>query len=287
MAESIWMLAIDHRWQWEEWCDAAGVERGRIPAIKSLAAEAFLAARAGSAAIRASGALLVDLTYGSDAYEMARAAGVRLATPAERAGVFPLEWNGPFETSLPGQFVKVLVRHGSAVDPDVVASQRRKLLELHRWCNGAGRTLVLEVLVAPAAGEEQGFDADGRPRQLAAYIRESYAEGLVPAFWKIEGMPHRDALAIVDAAIREVIGPRQLILGKGAGLADVRRWFAAAAGAPTAAGFAIGRTVYFEPAGLWARGAMARDAAVSRIAQNYRDVIEAWQQAQAAQQPQA
>lgn len=279
MRESVWMLAIDHRWQWEEWCDQTGVDRARIPGIKSLAAEAFLSAHAESGPIRDSGALLVDLTYGREAYDAASAAGVRIATPAERAGTFPLEWTGPFERTLPGHIVKVLVRHNAGLERAIVTSQRRKLLELQRWCAAAGKRLVLEVLVAPAPGEERDFDAAGRPRRLAEYIRESYAEGLVPAFWKIEGMPHRRACAIVDDAIAGVEGPRQLILGKGAGMEAVRQWFASAAGARTAAGFAIGRTVYFEPAGLWARGELPRDRALAQIAQNYQDVIDAWQQA--------
>lgn len=278
MAESVWMLAIDHRWQWEEWCDQQRVSRERIPDIKSLAAQAFLAARAAFAPIRESGALLVDLTYGRDAYEAASAEGVRMATPAERAGAFPLEWNGPFERWLPGAFVKVLVRHHAGLEPAVVAAQRRQLLDLQRWCEGAGKALVLEVLVSPAPGEEADFDASGRPRHLAAYIRESYAEGLMPAFWKIEGMPDTAAFAIVDDAIAEVEGTRQLILGKGAGMTAVRQWFSAAAGGRTSAGFAIGRTVYFEPASLWALGELSRELALERIARNYRDVIDAWQQ---------
>lgn len=79
------MLAIDHRWQWEEWCDANSVDRGRIAAIKSLAADAFLIAHGSSEIVRTSGVLLVDLTYGREAYEAARAAGIPIATPAERA----------------------------------------------------------------------------------------------------------------------------------------------------------------------------------------------------------
>ncbi len=123
------------------------------------------------------------------------------------------------------------------------------------------------------------FDADGRPRLLADYIRDSYAIGLIPDFWKIEGMPGRESLQVVDAAIRLVDGPRQLILGKGAGMDAVRIWFSAAAGAATAAGFAIGRTVYFEPAGQWLSGKLSREAAIASIAGNYEAVIAAWQSA--------
>jgi len=90
-------------------------------------------------------------------------------------------------------------------------------------------------------------------------------------------MPDRESLQVVDAAIRQVQGPLQLILGKGAGMDAVRIWFNAAAGAATAAGFAIGRTVYFEPASQWLRGTISREDAIARIAGNYEAVIAAWE----------
>ena len=277
MHQPVYMLAIDHRWQWEEWCDANGVDRSRIPSVKDLAAEAFLESRRRSTAVQTSGALLVDLTYGRTAFEAVRDAGAVVGTPAEKAGAFPLEWTDVFERSLPGAFVKVLVRHRSDMETAIVTRQREQLLELQRWCAAAGKTFVLEVLVSPASGEERHFDSGGRPQRLAEYIRNSYDIGLVPDFWKIEGMPDRDSLQVVDAAIRQVEGPLQLILGKGAGMDAVRIWFNAAAGAPTAAGFAIGRTVYFEPASQWLRGTIAREDAIARIAGNYEAVIAAWE----------
>lgn len=277
MHQPVYMLAIDHRWQWEEWCDANSVDRSRIPSVKDLAAEAFLESRRRSTAVQASGALLVDLTYGRTAFEAIRDAGAVVGTPAEKAGAFPLEWTDVFERSLPGAFVKVLVRHRSDMETAIVTRQREQLLELQRWCAAAGKTFVLEVLVSPAAGEEPHFDSDGRPQRLAEYIRHSYDIGLVPDFWKIEGMPDRKSLQVVDAAIRQVEGPLQLILGKGAGMDAVRIWFNAAAGAPTAAGFAIGRTVYFEPASQWLLGSLSREDAIARIAGNYEAVIAAWE----------
>lgn len=277
MHQPVYMLAIDHRWQWEEWCDANGVDRPRIPSVKDLAAEAFLESRRRSMAVQASGALLVDLTYGRTAFEAVRDAGAVVGTPAEKAGAFPLEWTDVFERSLPGAFVKVLVRHRSDMEPAIVTRQREQLLELQRWCAAAGKTFVLEVLVSPAAGEAPHFDSAGRPQRLAEYIRNSYGAGLVPDFWKIEGMPDRESLQVVDAAIRLVEGPRQLILGKGAGMDAVRIWFNAAAGAPTAAGFAIGRTVYFEPASQWLLGSISREDAIAQIAGNYEAVIAAWE----------
>jgi 5-dehydro-2-deoxygluconokinase len=276
MLEPIFMLAIDHRWQWEEWCAANSVDATRIPAIKTLAADAFLRARDESDGIRRTGALLVDLTYGRDAFDAATAAGAFVGNPAERAGAFPLQWTAPFAEALPGRFAKVLVRHRSDVAAGIVDAQHRQLLELQQWCGAHGRPVVLEVLVAPAAGEEQDFDSGGRPRLLAEYIRRAYGRGIVPAYWKIEGMPDRASFMVVEEAIREAAGPRQLILGKGAGMDQVRQWFASAAGSESAAGFAIGRTVYFDAAAEWAAGRLAREDAIARVVANYRAVIDAW-----------
>lgn len=279
MLEPVYMLAIDHRWQWEEWCDTNTIDRARIPEIKVLAAEAFLAARGASEELHRSGALLVDLSYGREAFAIARAAGAVAGTPAERAGAFPLEWTAPFDEALPGDFVKVLVRHRSDVPSEVVDEQRRRLLELQRWCGDHHKPLVLEVLVSPPASEPvTDFESHGRPRLLAAYIRDAYAMDLVPAYWKIEGMPDRATLAVVDEAIRSVDGPKQLILGKGAGMTQVRQWFDATVGAPSAAGFAIGRTVYFEPSAEWMAGRLSRGEAIVRIAANYVTVTRLWQQ---------
>ena len=277
MRQPVYMLAIDHRWQWDEWCDTHGVDRARIPAVKDLAADAFLESWRRIDAVRTSGALLVDLTYGRNAFERLERAGAAVGTPAEKAGAFPLQWTDRFDRALPGAFVKVLVRHRSDLAAALVAAQREQLLDLQRWCAEANKTFVLEVLVAPAAGEEADFDRAGRPRLLAEYIRDAYAAGLAPAYWKIEGMPDRASLMTVDEAIRTIDGPRQLILGKGAGMDAVRGWFSAAAGAPTAAGFAIGRTVYFAPAGDWLLDRISRQEAIDRIVANYESVIAAWE----------
>ena len=39
--ERVYMLAADHRWQWEEWCDAQSIPRARIGEVKRLARSVF------------------------------------------------------------------------------------------------------------------------------------------------------------------------------------------------------------------------------------------------------
>ena len=109
----IYMLASDHRWQWEEWCDSAGLPRERISEVKDLVFDAFAAARERSSDVARYGALLLDTVYGREAVRRARDAGIPVGTPVEKAGVFPLQWQSdPFYAEQAGNsFVKVLVRY--------------------------------------------------------------------------------------------------------------------------------------------------------------------------------
>ena len=89
--ECVYMLAADHRWQWEEWCDARSIPRTRISEVKRLAADGFRLARDRSPRVREFGALLLDAQYSSDVIDEARRDGLIVGTPAEKAGAFPLD----------------------------------------------------------------------------------------------------------------------------------------------------------------------------------------------------
>ena len=135
------------------------------------------------------GALLIDEQYsvrGDRRRDEGRTSTV--GTPAEKAGAIPLAWaSEPFSASLTGAFVKVLARYRPDDDPAVQAEQWAKLEALQAWCRGAGKPLVLEVLVARTHEAEDEFEASGRPAMLAGFIAEAYRRGLTPEFWKIEG----------------------------------------------------------------------------------------------------
>ena len=76
------MMAIDHRWQWADWCEQHRIDPMRIREVKKLAADAFLLARRDSPHVLESGALLLDLVYGAEAF--ARAAEQQLSRPRPR-----------------------------------------------------------------------------------------------------------------------------------------------------------------------------------------------------------
>ena len=272
------MLASDHRWQWEEWCAAHAVDTARICEVKNLVLEAFLQAREESDAVRRYGALLLDNQYAAGAMSKAIGLGIPVGAPVERAGAFPLEWERePFHARSRGNsFVKVLVRYRPEWAERDREGQWAKLLELQAWCRGERIPLLVEIIIMKAGEDEQDFEQRGRPAMLAALIREAYGRGLVPAIWKIEGTASREGAIAIDAAIRERPEPRQLILGKGAGADAIASWFDAAAGLPSTAGFAIGRSVFMEPGGGYLTGKLSAQDATREIAKRYLGFVDGW-----------
>ena len=273
------MLAADHRWQWEEWCDARQIPRARIGDAKRVAYDGFLLARDRSPEVREYGALLVDAQYAAPVVSEASKAGIDVGTPAEKAGVFPLAWSAdPFERALTGAFVKVLVKYRPDDDDAVREGQWQKLDALQTWCRGAGKPLVVEILVARRGEPEDDFEAVGRPAMLAGFIREAYRRELTPPFWKIEGTLSREGAKKIDEAVAANAACRQIILGKAAELATIGRWFAAAADSRTAAGFAIGRSVFWEPSAAFLSGSRSAEQAAGDIAANYLQLVDVWRQ---------
>jgi 5-dehydro-2-deoxygluconokinase len=273
----VYMLAADHRWQWEEWCEARSIPRPRISEVKQLAADGFRLARNRSPRVREFGALLLDEQYASAVIEDARRDGLVVGTPAEKAGAFPLAWSmEPFERALTGSFVKVLVRFRSDDADDIREGQWQKLETLQAWCHRAGKPLVVEVLVPRRQEPEDTFDAEGRPAMLADFIREAYGRGLTPEFWKIEGTAAPEGARAIDRAIAAQPQCRQIILGKAADIATIERWFAAAYESATAAGFAIGRTVFWEPSTAFLVGSSTASEAAAHICANYLRLVSAW-----------
>ena len=273
----VYMLAADHRWQWEEFCDARSLPRERIRDVKRVAYDGFLRAREQSPAAREFGALLIDEQYSSPVIAEALSAHLTVGTPAEKAGAIPLAWaTDPFSAALTGAFVKVLARYRRDDTAETVAEQWAKLEALQAWCRGAGKPLVLEVLVARKQEPEDEFEASGRPAMLAEFIAEAYRRGLTPEFWKIEGTLAPEGARTIDTAVAANPACRQIILGKAANLSTIDRWFSACRHSTRAAGFAIGRSVFWEPSAAFLEGKRSAPEAASDIAATYLRLIEAW-----------
>lgn len=277
--ERVYMLAADHRWQWEAWCREHGVRPERITEVKALIFEAFAAAREQSGDVRQYGSLLLDLVYASKQVERALEMRIPVATPAEKAGVFPLEWGfDTFEQALPGNCAKVLIRYRPEWEEAVREAQFERLRVLQDWCARHAVTYLIEIIVMREHEPEEWFEREGRPRLLAELIRASYARGIAPRLWKLEGTVDPAGAALIDDAIRERPDCRQIVLGKAADEATIASWFDTAAATPSAIGFAIGRSVSWGPGTRYLLGEMSAAGAIAEIAGGYLGLIEAWRQ---------
>jgi len=280
-SETVYMLAGDHRWQWEQFCDERAIDRGRIPEVKGLIVDAFLDARRQSGDVERSGSLLLDLQYSSPHIVRARQAGAIVGTPVEKAGAFPIAWptDAPFAAPPPGDFVKVLVKDRADYVPAVREDQFGKLAALQQWSRANGAPLVIEVLVPRAHEAEQTFEEHERPAMLAQTIHDAYTRGIEPDYWKIEGTTSASGAAVVDRAIAERPACRQIILGKAADPSLIARWFATAATSASASGFAIGRSVFWNPCSRLLEGTIAASDAVDEMAATYLRLVNSWLEA--------
>jgi 5-dehydro-2-deoxygluconokinase len=277
--DELYILAADHRWQWHDWCDAHGRPRDVIPELKAIAVAGFLAARERSDEVRARGAMLLDELYSGPMIADLRAREIAVAAPVEKAGAFPLEWGTePFWAALTGSMAKVLVRFRPEYPQARVEAEQQALRELSDWCREQSCPWMLEVVVPSERHEnEEQFAREVRPAVVAGYIAEAYARGIQPDYWKMEGTTSEDGARLVDEAIQIVSGPSFLVLGKAAPLGTIEQWFRAAHAMKTAAGFAIGRSIYWDPAARFARGEISRDQAIEIVADTYLATIGLWQ----------
>ncbi len=114
-------------------------------------------------------------------------------------------------------------------------------------------------------------------------IRECQDAGVEPDIWKIEGLDARDdCVRVADAARagdRDHV--RCVVLGRGGDESKVIAWLAAGAGVPGFVGFAVGRTIWWDPLEDWLAGASA-DQAAETIAGNYRRLVDAYAAAEVA-----
>jgi hypothetical protein len=69
-------------------------------------------------------------------------------------------------------------------------------------------------------------------------------------------------------------GKAGIVLGRGENDQKVREWLGTARKVPGFIGFAVGRTVFWDPLVDWKAGKATREQAVARIASRYREFVD-------------
>jgi myo-inositol catabolism protein IolC len=290
----LFILAFDHRGSFQKKFfgvtgEPTAQEAERISDAKHVIFEGFLRAL-DEGADRTSAGLLVDEQFGAAIARSAKAERLILAMPVEKSGQeeFDFEYGdeyGKHIEEFDPVFTKVLVRFNPAGDGAMNERQTKRLRELSDWLHERGRKFLFELLV-PATKEQLGtvsddpdrFDKELRPQLMLAAIAELQQSGVEPDVWKIEGIDRREDCEAIATQTR--MGGRDkvacVVLGRGADEAAVDHWLRTGAGVPGYIGFAIGRTIWWNPLKEFVDGAALREDAAARISANYRRFVDVY-----------
>ncbi|HEY2642846.1 MAG TPA: DUF2090 domain-containing protein [Galbitalea sp.] len=282
------ILADDHRDSLEKQlykltAPPTAAEAARIRADKRLVFDALV-----SASERlpdgAQAGILVDEEYGSDVAELAQKSGgaINLSMPIEASGKDWLEFAYGDDWRMHAELfetdhAKILVRDNPALSVPERLQQAEKVKVISAWANEKHRDLIIELLVPPTdddlasvGGDRRRYDDELRPKFTLDVIGYLQDHGADPAIWKVEGLDKaEDAAAVVDLARRGGRKADCIVLGRHAAKVDLDRWLDVAAPLPGFVGFAIGRSIWWDPLADHLAGTISADVAQQRIAENY------------------
>jgi 5-dehydro-2-deoxygluconokinase len=255
---------------------------------KRIIYDGFLAALAGGVPRQKAG-ILVDEQFGAAILRDAAAEGIATACPVEKSGQdeFDFEYGEDFARHVEAfdpTFCKVLVRYNPQGDRALNRRQAGRLKRLSDYLADKRRSrFMFELLVPPEQtqidrfkGDRKAYDGELRPRLMVEAMRELQEAGVEPDLWKIEGLDLVEDCHAVAATARA--GGRDhvgcIVLGRGENDAKVREWLALAARVPGFVGFAVGRTVFWNPLVAWRSGKATRAQAAEQIACRYREFVD-------------
>jgi myo-inositol catabolism protein IolC len=295
----LYILAFDHRGSFQKKMfgiegDPSPEQTETISDAKHLIFEGMVKAVDAGVDPQATG-VLVDEQFGApknipgDAKER----GLLLAMPVEKSGQneFDFEYGDDFGAhieSFDPDFSKVLVRHNPEGDAEMNARQTARLKRLSDWLHANDRKFLFELLV-PAedhqleqvGGDSDRYDAELRPQLMRRTIVEYQDAGVEADIWKIEGIDtQEDCDRIAQTARRDGRdGVVCVVLGRGANDAKVEHWLRQGAPVEGYAGFAIGRTIWWDALKGFLDGNIEREDASQQIADNYLRFVQVYEEA--------
>jgi myo-inositol catabolism protein IolC len=295
----LYILAFDHRGSFQK--KMFGIEGEPTPEqtetisdAKHLIFEGMLKAVEAGVDPRASG-VLVDEQFGApkNIPGEAKQRGLLLAMPVEKSGQneFDFEYGEQFGEHIEQfdpDFSKVLVRYNPEGDDEMNRRQSDRLKRLSEWLHEHDRKFLFELLV-PAeehqleqvGGDTDRYDAELRPELMRRAIVELQDHGIEADVWKIEGIDtQEDCDRIARTARRDGRdGVICVVLGRGADDAKVEHWLRQGAPVEGYAGFAIGRTIWWDALKGFLGGDLDREDATQRVADNYLRFVRVYDEA--------
>jgi 5-dehydro-2-deoxygluconokinase len=280
--DPVFALAFDHRKQFFELAQETGASEQRLPRLKRLLVDAVARVEAERKLTGHIGVLLDD-EYGADALDAATGRGWWIGRPVEQPGSNPLAFQhgrsiGTTLISWPSEHViKCLVAYHPDDAIDNRLEQEAQLKALYDAAQVSGHELLLEII--PPAHLPGGEDV------IVRSLKRLYNLGIYPEWWKLEALSSEQWRAI-DALLteRDPHCRGVLMLGLNAPLDELKASLAQARAAQTCRGFAVGRTLWADPARAWLTGEIDDATLVASVAANFTELIAAWPKTYAARQ---
>lgn len=149
------------------------------------------------------------------------------------------------------------------------------------WAAANDRALIVELLVPASAadlaalsGAVASYDVTLRPEHTVRVIEYLQDHGVTPAWWEVEGLDrHDDAVAIAAAAKRGGRLADCIVVGRYASHDHLDHWLQVAAPVPGFTGFAIGRSIWWDPLHAHLHHRSTAGAARRRIANRYLNFV--------------
>jgi myo-inositol catabolism protein IolC len=296
--KKLYVLAFDHRGSFQKkFFGIQGEPDAEQTAIiadaKHLIFEGMLRATASGTDPGVTG-VLVDEQFGSTVPQEAHERGLKLAMPAERSGqeMFDFQYGDDFGEHIlrfDPDFTKVLVRYNPDGDAANNHEQLGKLKRLSDWLKENDRKFLFELLVPAEPGQLESvggdgdrYDAELRPELMRRTIAEIQDAGIEVDIWKIEGVDSRadDEMLVAQARSGGRDGVVCVVLGRGASDERVDQWLQAAAPVDGFVGFAIGRSIWWDPLKAYVDGKIERAEGARRIAENYLRFVQVYERAE-------
>ncbi len=227
--------------------------------------------------------ILTDEEFGDAVLIKAKEAGYVTILTTEKSGqeVFTFEYGADWQAHIEKYqpiFVKALIRYNPEGDKTRNEKQLAQLKIFADYAHVHNYKVLFEPLI-PATdqqlqkvgGNTVRFDTDLRPGLTVQMIKEFQDAGVETDIWKIEGFTESSAYELVVAQAQS--GERSdvgiVILGRGGSTADVDMWISAGAKVAGVIGFAVGRTVFYDPLEKFHKKELSREESITEIAQNF------------------
>ncbi|HYE43912.1 MAG TPA: 5-dehydro-2-deoxygluconokinase [Caulobacteraceae bacterium] len=277
--DSLAVLAMDHRSQFEELAARCGADDARIGAFKMLAVRAVDRLAQGDPGF----GVLMDGRHGMRALEAAASTPYWIGRPIELPGSRPLDFEGGADVGVElaswplSHTVKCLAFYHPDDDAELKARQERQLLRLFDACRATRHELLVEII----ASKDGPVDS----ATVARAIQQIYDIGVRPDWWKLEPAADAAAWANIETAIaaNDPYCRGVVLLGLSAPQEDLLASFEIAARVGIVKGFAVGRTIFQQPAEDWFAGRIGDDEAVGELATRFETLTRAWRAARSLQ----